>query len=80
VVGKSLYHGVRYVSAEGRRIHRGIRRLAGSIGGMLFATSAGLLLEWTGSYMTMFIAAGVAYLLAMLIIHLLVPKLEPAKL
>jgi hypothetical protein len=28
----------------------------------------------------MFIAAGVAYLLALLVIHLLVPKLEPAKL
>jgi ACS family hexuronate transporter-like MFS transporter len=58
----------------------GFGGMAGSIGGMLFATSAGLLLEWTGSYMTMFIAAGVAYLLALLVIHLLVPKLEPAKL
>ena len=65
------------VTGENTGLGRG---MAGSIGGMLFATSAGLLLEWTGSYMTMFIAAGVGYLLALLIIHLLVPKLEPEKL
>jgi len=57
----------------------GFGGMAGSIGGMLFSTSAGLLLEWTGSYMTLFIVAGLAYLVALAIFHLLVPKLTPAK-
>jgi ACS family hexuronate transporter-like MFS transporter len=57
----------------------GFGGMAGSIGGMLFSTSAGLLLEWTGSYMTLFIVAGLAYLVALAVFHLLVPKLTPAK-
>jgi len=57
----------------------GFGGMAGSVGGMLFSTSAGLILELTGSYMVMFIAAGGAYLVTLLILHLLVPKLEPAK-
>jgi len=57
----------------------GFGGMAGSVGGMLFSTSAGLLLEWTGSYMTLFIAAGVVYLLALAVFHMLVPKLSPAK-
>jgi ACS family hexuronate transporter-like MFS transporter len=32
-----------------------------------------------GSYVAVFAIAGSAYLLALLIIHLLVPKLEPAR-
>ena len=58
----------------------GFGGMAGSVGGMLFSTSAGLLLEWTGSYMTLYIVAGVAYLLALGIFQLLVPKLKPAEL
>jgi ACS family hexuronate transporter-like MFS transporter len=58
----------------------GFGGMAGSVGGMLFSTSAGLLLEWTGSYMTLFVVAGVAYLLALGIFQLLVPKLKPAEL
>ena len=57
----------------------GFGGMAGSIGGMLFSTSAGLLLEWTGSYMILFIVAGLAYLVALAIFQLLVPKLSPAK-
>ncbi len=57
----------------------GFGGMAGSVGGMLFSTSAGLILELTGSYMVMFIAAGGAYLVTLLVLHLLVPKLEPAK-
>ena len=58
----------------------GFGGMAGSIGGMLLSTSAGLLLELTGSYMTLFIVAGVAYLLALAIFHALSPKLQPVQL
>jgi MFS transporter, ACS family, hexuronate transporter len=54
----------------------GIGGMAGSIGGMLFATSAGFLLEWTGSYMTLFIISGSVYLIALLIFQFLVPKIK----
>jgi ACS family hexuronate transporter-like MFS transporter len=57
----------------------GIGGMAGAIGGMLIALVVGEILETTGSYVPIFIIAGVTYLLALLIIHLLVPKLEPAK-
>jgi ACS family hexuronate transporter-like MFS transporter len=57
----------------------GIGGTAGGIGGMLVATAAGYILEWTGSYMSLFILAGSMYLLALAIIHLLVPKLAPAE-
>jgi ACS family hexuronate transporter-like MFS transporter len=32
-----------------------------------------------GSYIIVFVMAGSAYLLALLVIHLLVPRLEPAR-
>lgn len=56
----------------------GLGGMAGAIGGMLLATSAGFLLEWTGSYMTLFIISGSVYLVALFVINLLVPSLEPA--
>jgi ACS family hexuronate transporter-like MFS transporter len=58
----------------------GLGGMAGAVGGMLIATFAGYVLEWTGSYVLLFIVSGSVYLIALLIIHLLVPKLEPAKL
>jgi MFS transporter, ACS family, hexuronate transporter len=57
----------------------GIGGMAGSIGGMLIATTVGLILQYTGSYLPIFIIAGSAYLVALAIMHLLMPKLEPAK-
>ncbi len=57
----------------------GFGGMAGSIGGMLLSTSAGLLLEWTDSYMTLFIIAGIAYVLALGIFQFLVPKLQPVQ-
>jgi ACS family hexuronate transporter-like MFS transporter len=58
----------------------GIGGMAGSIGGMLIASTVGLILQYTNnSYFSVFIIAGSAYLIALLIIHLLAPKLEPAK-
>jgi ACS family hexuronate transporter-like MFS transporter len=56
----------------------GIGGMAGSVGGMLVASGTGLLLEWTGSYVPLFIITGSVYLIALLIIHLLVPHLEAA--
>ena len=58
----------------------GIGRMAGSIVRMLIASAAGLILQYTNNnYFSIFIIAGSAYLTALLIIHLLLPKLEPAK-
>ena len=56
----------------------GIGGMAGSIGGMLIQTTVGLILFYTGSYLPIFIVAGSTYLVALGIIHLLVPRLEPA--
>ncbi len=58
----------------------GIGGMAGAVGGMLISTIAGYILELTGSYMILFIISGSAYLLALGIFHLLVPKIEPVKL
>jgi len=56
----------------------GIGGMAGAIGGMLIAKSVGYILQWTGSYRIPFLMAGSAYLLALAVIHLLTPRLEPA--
>jgi ACS family hexuronate transporter-like MFS transporter len=53
----------------------GIGGTAGAIGGMFNALLVGALLQATGSYLLIFIIAGSMYLLALLIIHLLAPKL-----
>lgn len=58
----------------------GIGGMAGAVGGMLIAKIVGYVLEWTGSYLPVFIIAGSTYMVALLIIHLLVPRLEPARL
>lgn len=58
----------------------GLGGMAGSIGGMMIATATGFILEMTGSYMVLFILAGLLYLIALLVFQLLVPKLEPLKL
>jgi ACS family hexuronate transporter-like MFS transporter len=58
----------------------GIGGFGGAVGGMLIATFTGFVLQFTGSYLPMFVIAGCAYLIALLIIHLLLPRLEPANL
>ncbi|MFZ4628288.1 MAG: MFS transporter [Blastocatellia bacterium] len=59
----------------------GIGGMAGSIGGMIIAKVVGYILEWTGgNYVPIFIIAASAYLVALLVIHLLAPNLEEAKL
>jgi ACS family hexuronate transporter-like MFS transporter len=57
----------------------GFGGMFGAIGGMYNAKATGYILDATGSYVPIFMIAGSAYLLALLCIHLLVPKLEPAK-
>jgi len=54
----------------------GLGGMAGSIGGMLIATAAGFILQFTGSYLFLFIIAGSVYLLALFAIHLLVPNID----
>jgi ACS family hexuronate transporter-like MFS transporter len=56
----------------------GLGGMAGAVGGMLIATAAGFLLEWTGSYIALFVISGSVYLIALFILNLLVPNLEPA--
>ncbi len=56
----------------------GIGGMAGAVGGMLIAKIVGYVLQWTGSYMIPFVIAGSAYLVALGIIQVLTPRLEPA--
>jgi ACS family hexuronate transporter-like MFS transporter len=57
----------------------GIGGMAGAVGGMLIAKIVGYVLQWTGSYMVPFFIAGSAYMVAIAIIHILAPRLEPAR-
>jgi ACS family hexuronate transporter-like MFS transporter len=56
----------------------GIGSTLGAVGGMFGATSAGLLLQYYGSYAPLFLVAGCSYLVALACIHWLAPKLQPA--
>jgi ACS family hexuronate transporter-like MFS transporter len=47
---------------------------------MLIAKVTGYVLNATGSYMSIFLIAASAYLVALGLVHLLVPNLEPAAL
>ena len=58
----------------------GIGGFGGAVGGMLIATLTGRVLERTHSYLPMFVMASLAYLVALAIIHLVVPTLERANL
>jgi ACS family hexuronate transporter-like MFS transporter len=55
----------------------GIGGMAGAIGGMLYAKLTGYILEWTHTYRFLFLIASLAYLVNLLIIHLLNPRLKP---
>jgi ACS family hexuronate transporter-like MFS transporter len=55
----------------------GIGGFAGAMGGFFLQLASGNLKQITGSYLVLFIIAAAAYLTALLIIHLLVPRLEP---
>jgi ACS family hexuronate transporter-like MFS transporter len=52
----------------------GLGGFAGALGGMLMAKYAGWVLEQFGSYRPIFLIAGSAYLLALLVFHLINPR------
>ena len=58
----------------------GIGGMLGAFGGMLFSMYIGGVLEKIGTYTPIFIIAGSGYLLALLAVHLLSPRMEPVKL
>lgn len=57
----------------------GFGGMFGSLGALFIAKVTGYVLQWTGSYLPMFIIAGSVYLTALVIIHLLNPQLKPAQ-
>lgn len=58
----------------------GFGGMAGAVGGMLVSIVVGAILQSMKSYVPIFLIAGFAYLVALAIIHFLVPTLAPAKL
>lgn len=59
----------------------GIGACGGSLAMMFFGTVVGLILQMThGNYLPVFVIAGLAYLVAIAIIQVLVPRLDPAEL
>jgi ACS family hexuronate transporter-like MFS transporter len=57
----------------------GIGGMAGAVGNLVVAVAVGYVLELTNSnYAPLLYVAGVAYLFALLVIHLLAPRLAPA--
>ncbi len=57
----------------------GIGGMAGAIGGALFQFATGFIIQLTGSYVPLFVIACVAYLLALIIIHGITPKMTPVQ-
>ncbi len=57
----------------------GLGGFAGAVGGMLIAKVTGYVLQMTGSYTTVLLIAGCAYLAALAVVQILTPKLEPAQ-
>lgn len=57
----------------------GIGGMLGGIGGMIMAKSVGQVLETTGGYGPIFAVCGCIYLIAVLVIHLLTPKMAPVQ-
>jgi ACS family hexuronate transporter-like MFS transporter len=55
----------------------GIGGMAGAIGGMIFAKFTGYILEWTHDYRILFAIAAFVYLVNVLIMHLINPRLKP---
>ena len=81
LVGESL-HARRRTCFRGTAVGSvvGFGGMTGAIGGMLIAKVTGYVLQATGSYVPVFIVAGCAYLVALGVIHLLAPRLEPVRL
>jgi ACS family hexuronate transporter-like MFS transporter len=58
----------------------GLGGMAGAVGGMLIAKMTGYVLQITGSYTVVLTIAGAAYLIALGVVQLLTPRLQPARL
>jgi ACS family hexuronate transporter-like MFS transporter len=57
----------------------GVGGMAGAIGGVLVLLGAGAIVQFTHSYVTLFVMACLAYPIALLVLHALAPRLAPAK-
>ncbi len=57
----------------------GFSTMIGMIAGMFVSKVVGYILQSTGSYVPVFVMAGLAYLVAFCFVQLLAPRLEPAK-
>jgi len=55
----------------------GFAGMAGAVGGIIIAKIVSYTLQWTGSYAIPFLIAGSAYLVALALIQLLAPRLQP---
>jgi ACS family hexuronate transporter-like MFS transporter len=55
----------------------GLGGTAGAAGGMILALTAGYILQWFHTYVPLFLIAGVMHPVAIGLVHLLVPKVEP---
>ena len=58
----------------------GLGGLSGALGGMAMSKYAGWVLQTLGSYTPIFIFASIAYLLALLVVHVIVPRYDPVQL
>jgi ACS family hexuronate transporter-like MFS transporter len=58
----------------------GIAGTSGAVGGILMQAASGRIKEQTGSYLVMFVIAGSIYVLSVLVIHGLAPRLSPVEL
>jgi len=57
----------------------GIGGTAGAIGGIIMAKGVAKALSGLGGYSMVFLVAGIIYIVAVVVIHLLSPRLKPAK-
>jgi ACS family hexuronate transporter-like MFS transporter len=55
----------------------GIGGTAGAVGGIVMQLASGRIKDLTGSYLIMFLIAASVYVLSVLVIHALAPRLEP---
>ena len=55
----------------------GFGSMAGAIGALFAAKAVGYILQFTGSYVLVFLIAGSAYLFAFLLVQLLAPRIAP---
>jgi len=55
----------------------GFGSMAGAVGAMFAAKAVGYILQWTGSYVLVFLIAGSAYLFAFALVQLLAPQIRP---